>query len=269
VHIHFLGQSELSGTQIPLQAKRLLGRLIAVPGSSRDQLITDLWDEDPSPVTHNRLRVALFRLRAALGQGAVAECEGRLSPAAELLADSDVGRFQATASLLGRPQADLAELQAALELYGGDFLPEEAGAWAEAKRSELRSLYVQLQLVLAERGCAEHSCRLAVRALSEALRTDPFLGEDLHQQLIACLSVVDGKYAAVAQYRRFLDFLQRELQERPMPETVALVEQIKAGTAVCIPIRLRQESCPYVASGRCGLRAAWEGLSRGELVTEQ
>ena len=88
---------------------------------------------------------------------------------------------------------------------------------------------IELSLLHRQRG----DCQASVAALARALRRDPFIGENHHQKLMSCLSVVESKYAAIEHYRRFLAFLRDELDDTPMPETMLLAQRIKAGEEVC------------------------------------
>ena len=88
---------------------------------------------------------------------------------------------------------------------------------------------IELSLLHRQRG----DCQSSVAALARALRRDPFIGENHHQKLMSCLSVVENKYVAIEHYRRFLAFLRDELDDTPMPETMLLAQRIKAGEEVC------------------------------------
>ena len=72
---------------------------------------------------------------------------------------------------------------------------------------------------------------------------------------MTCLSVVEGKYAAIEHYRRFLGFLREELEDTPMSETRDLAERIKGGESICnrklgIDTHLTL-NCPLTSDGSC------------------
>ena len=70
-------------------------------------------------------------------------------------------------------------------------------------------------------------------SLVRAAETDPLIGEDHHQRLMVCLTMTRDKYAAIEHYRRYRHFLAEEVGDTPMPDTVALAEQLKAGVRPC------------------------------------
>ena len=145
--------------------------------------------------------------------------------------------------------------QHGLSLYRGDYLPEEHAGWAVEAREEYRAAYVRAALELSLIHCDHGSCHAAVDALARALKADPFIGENYHQKLMACLSVVEGKYASIEHYRRFLSFLREELEDMPMDETKDLAERIKGGETICnrkLGIETHPTlNCPLTSDGSC------------------
>ena len=57
-------------------------------------------------------------------------------------------------------------------------------------------VHVQATLELSMLHCEAAECDLAIRHLAQALRADPLIGENYHQDLMACLANVESKYAA-------------------------------------------------------------------------
>lgn len=221
-------------------ARTLFFYLLAHPeGRSREHILEALWQTVPNSSVSNRFRVTVHRIRVALGwPGAVLEEHGRYRLAPEVLRASDIYVFYQALEWAERAQAPWARLhcyQQALELYRGEFLPQEEAEWVGEMRERLRAAYVQAELAVSRLFCHLRECPAAVAALSRALHTDPYLGEDQHQRLMICLAAVKGKYAAIEHYRRFLRFLHEELGDSPMPETVELAERIKRGEAVGWP----------------------------------
>ena len=276
LQIQTLGQTRIlrDGAEVKWtaqSARELLLYLLSFPeGRSKSQIFEDLWQHEVDSAGNNRFRVTLHRLRTSLGlPGAVAEAHGRYRLAPEVWRQSDVYAFyQALGEAEAQTEADLkrAALKRATDLYSGDYLAGEGAEWVATARAEHQTAYVQANLELSLLHCDQHACDLSVLALVRALRADPYVGEQYHQRLMACLSVVEGKYQSIDHYRRFLKFLRDEVNDSPMPDTLLLAERIKAGEYLCQrqsgePLELPMaRHCPLTPDGQCPgvLRALME-----------
>jgi two-component SAPR family response regulator len=239
-------------------AEELFLYLLSHPeGKTKEQIFEDLWATTPDKNSNNRFRVNVHRIRSALShEQAILEQHERYFVHPDILASTDLHRLHAaleqTSATAHDEAANLAAYQKVLTLYKGDFLPEVGATWASELREELRSVYVRANLELSMLHCSAGACEGAVSALVRALRIDPFIGENYHQKLMTCLSVVETKYAAIEHYRRFLAFLREELSDTPMPETLELAERIKNGEQICNrqPMQLTT-NCPFSSDGAC------------------
>ena len=225
-------------------ARELFFYLLSFPeGRSRKDVTLALWpDQEPETVaSSNRFRVALHRVRAALEspESVVKEYElYRLSPA--VLATSDVYAMQSTlhqARLPGRgprsgAQATREALQQAVGLYGGEYLSDVRTDWASTAREEFKASYVRATLELSQLHHDAGESDLAIQQLTRALRADPLIGENHHQDLMVRLASVESHYAAVEHYRRFVKYLRDDFSDTPMRETTALAERLKGGQEV-------------------------------------
>ena len=221
-------------------ARDLFFFLLSFPeGRGRDDIATALWpDEDgENAASSNRFRVALHRLRAALGESeAVVKNHDRYHLSRDVLAASDVFALHAAlqdADLATTPEAKQLALQWAVDAYGGEYLPDHRADWASVAREEHKASYVRATLELSMLHCEAAECDLAIRHLAQALRADPLIGENYHQDLMACLASVESKYVAVEHYRRFIKYLRDEMSDSPMLETAVLAGRLKAGELVC------------------------------------
>jgi two-component SAPR family response regulator len=243
LQIHTLGQADVLVDGIPARwrsesAQTLFFYLLSHPeGKTRQEIIETLWDIDSDATSSNRFRVVVYRLRAALGSCATViqdHCHYRLER--RVLEASDAHQFLtafARAEHAPTPETRMIGYQHSLGLYKGDYLPQETADWARETRAEHRTMAVRAEIELSLLHRERGDCQASVAALARALRRDPFIGENHHQKLMACLSVVENKYAAIEHYRRFLAFLHDELDDTPMPETMLLAQRIKAGEEVC------------------------------------
>lgn len=219
-------------------AEELLWFLHAHPeGRYRHDILSQLWGLEENTASANRFRVALHRLRTALDwPEAVTEKGGRFKLHPVLLAASDTHALHlalqaSRQSQTVREQEQL--LRQALASAEGDYLPHLQGEWVEQVRAQHRAAVVEGYLTLSRLHCLAHECQLSAQALVKAAQSDPLIGEDHHQRLMACLSMTRDRFAAIEHYRRYRHFLVNEVGDTPMPDTEALAERIKTGERVC------------------------------------
>lgn len=220
-------------------AEELFWYLHAHPdGAPRVRILSELWEQEDSAAAANRFRVALYRVRSALGSAeAVTEQGGKFALSPALYQASDTAQLEAALLALDTQGLSLLErqarLQEALTYCQGQYLPHIQEHWVHSERERWRGLQVALQLRLAHLRCLERQCSLATQDLRAALSSDPYQPENLHQRLMGCLNVTESKYTAIEYYRRYRRFLAEEVGDTPMPETVELAEAIKVGEHHC------------------------------------
>ncbi len=226
-------------------AEELFFYLLAHPnGKQKEEILEQLWQTEPNKESNNRFRVTVHRIRQALGHNtALLEKNNRYCLNATVLAATDLHQLYQTLEEADHAPNKELRLQAfgrVVALYQGDFLPNITATWANELREQLRGVYVRANLEISLLHCGTGACAKAVSALGIALHLDPYIGENHHQKLMTCLSVVEDKYVAIEHYRRFIHFLQVELEDSPMPETLELAERIKSGEKICSrqPMRL-------------------------------
>lgn len=238
-------------------AEELFFYLLAHPeGKQKEEIFEQLWQTEPTKESNNRFRVTVHRIRQALENNDVLlEQHNRYRLNAYVLASTDLNQMYRTlesAHHAATEELKLRAFQNVIGLYKGDFLPSMTVAWANELREELRGVYVRANLEISLLHCGTGACAGAVGALVRALRIDPYIGENYHQKLMTCLSVVEDKYAAIEHYRRFIHFLCAELEDSPMPETLVLAERIKNGEKICNrqPVQVTA-NCPFSSDGAC------------------
>ncbi|WP_272976033.1 AfsR/SARP family transcriptional regulator [Deinococcus geothermalis] len=243
LHLRTLGDAVVTRAGQPLawparSAEELLWYLHAHPdGAYRAEILADLWSLEDTPAAANRFRVALHRLRTTLGCfDAVTEVRGRFLLHPDLLAASDTAALQAglgAARQAGTDAEREAALRRALACGAGEYLPQVRADWVEEARAYWRAARVRAYVALASLHCARRECALASQALLRAVDADPLIGEDHHQRLMTCLAQTRGRFEAVEHYRRYRRYLQEEVGDTPMPDTVRLAERLKAGELPC------------------------------------
>jgi len=132
----------------------------------------------------------------------------------------------------------MGKLEAATALYRGDFLEdlnfnEEAGLqeWLQFHRRYYFHQQMEALQHLANYYQNLNQYDLANHYAFRQLKMDP-LGESAHRQIMYLLAITGWRSTAIEQYQICRRNLATELGIEPEPETVALFEQIKAGTVI-------------------------------------
>lgn len=135
----------------------------------------------------------------------------------------------------GEPAGDLDpalrdRLTAAVDNYGGPFLGGAGGAWAVVQRERLFNLYLRaIGLLMYDCG-RRRRYEDALDYGRRLLAADPF--HEQAQCQVMWLYVLSGqRVRALTQYRDYEALLRREMGIRPMPETCALFDLIRADPA--------------------------------------
>jgi ATP/maltotriose-dependent transcriptional regulator MalT/DNA-binding SARP family transcriptional activator len=249
VTIHTLGAFEVYIGDEPLheagwqrhQAQTLLKAIVA-RGSRRiprDLLMEDLWPENDAKTAEQNFKVTLHRLRKSLH----AEMDKRIGSLYvhlkhnlvsldEELCDVDADRFQSLVEQgsyyfkKGVWKKAEALLKSAVELYKGDFLPQDLyDDWALLTREKLLRRNVESLFMLAKASEERGALKKAQTYYRRAIDTDPFL-EEAYQCLMVLLSKQDKINQAVQIYLECKSKMEKELDTAPDPNTEALYRQI-------------------------------------------
>ncbi len=123
-------------------------------------------------------------------------------------------------------------IESALELYGGDFLPEERYEdWAALPRERLLQEYLELVLRLAQllRTSDGDTARVLAHLRAAAARAPE--REDVQRELMWYLARSGNVAQALRQYEALRRMLREEFGVEPAPETRALYRQLAEGQA--------------------------------------
>ncbi|MEZ4869376.1 MAG: BTAD domain-containing putative transcriptional regulator [Caldilineaceae bacterium] len=205
---------------------------------SRDFLAELFWPERTQKQARANLRLALHRLRHLLAPYLVTTPQSMaLAAAAPVQIDSL--RFAAHLA------AD--QLVEATELYQGDFLDgfyldgsPAFEQWTLLERERLRTLAIGAYQQRIGQLTAQNAHGGAVAVAQQLLRLDP-LHEPTHRQLMRLFAQAGQRTAALAQYERCCQLLQRELAVTPDESTTTLAEQIRAGDLRFLNYDLRKD----------------------------
>jgi predicted ATPase/DNA-binding SARP family transcriptional activator len=208
---------------------------VAVTGQPQPRavLASLLWGDMPEADARTNLRKALANLRQNLGDYLDLDSQTvTFKPDRPYWVD--VTDFVAKVGLTS-PLLDIEPLQAAVDLYRGDFLSgyyvrnaPDFESWMLAEQARLRELVIQaLHTVVAhytEQGASLQGIAYARRLLA----LEPWR-EEAHRQLMGLLAQAGQRSAALAQYEICRQLLDEELGVEPGLETVALYERIRNG----------------------------------------
>jgi DNA-binding SARP family transcriptional activator len=272
------------------KAAALLQRLAFSRRLLKDEAIDFLWPEADSASGANNLYRTLHALRQtldnALGPG-TAEATFDFADGVLTLAESvrvDAAEFERAVSNLKLPTSNL---QSALDLYVGDFLPDDLYAeWTAAPRESLRRLQREAQLTLAVRCREAHDYARAIALLGPLLARDR-ADEVAHRELMRTYALAGRRHDALRQYQACVEALAAELDAPPEPETAALYSQVLSGelaprapppasqpelTSPPPNIVNLEQASPFVGREkelerlRLGLRTTWRGQGNVILI---
>ena len=197
---------------------------------SKDILIDEFWkDEELSSIEKN-FHPTISHIRKALNsrqtfkQNFIVFRDGayQLNPELSYSIDTeDFENFIAEAEKAKKENdtdSFLQNLEAAHELYRGEFMSGIYEDWAEEKRNYFAEQHSRVLSALAKMSFKEKNWSKALKFTNEILTEDPFR-EDMHRLLMKVLSA-QGKRAAVKeQFESLEKLLRNELGVSPAPET--------------------------------------------------
>lgn len=222
-----------SGISVPVPTKKgqaLLAYLACSPAAShpRDTLAAMFWGDLPQCHTRHSLRQTLFVLRMALASRAPSVLCGDSTRVSLDRAGItvDVVEFRRLAKM-----GTVRSLEQAGELYQGDFLADVGDGtpafeeWLRREREQLRALAVQTYSNLADLQRAAGLTERAICSAERALMIEP-TEESVHRTLMRLHLAAGRRNAALRQYLRCVDIVQREFGVEPEASTRELVHEI-------------------------------------------
>jgi DNA-binding SARP family transcriptional activator len=214
----------------------------------REKLAALLWPESSQQAAHSGLRQALSRLRAALGDHA--------ADSPFIIAHRDTLQFNEDSDawcdvyffdrLLAECEAhphdpDLpcetcAGWQTQLyQVYRGDFLewltvPKSTAfeEWAQIHRERKRRQALEALGILVEYHHRQGDYHQMLEIAQRQVEIDPFQ-ESAHCQVMRAMALSGQRSQAVSHFNDFRSLLLNEMGLQPAPETMDLLEAIKAG----------------------------------------
>lgn len=231
------GQTKSTAVSLSVKEQALLSYLMITGKQyARYQLAGLFWGSDPEDKAKNSLRVALTHIRQLDQECIHAKNRQRVAFNKDAIDYCDLIEFDQIISTLPKDDDEptIAKITRAIELYRGNLLAglyvpnaPDFQNWLEVERGQRRKNV----LALFER---QTSYMLSARRYDEAqnllqswLQIESW-NEKAHQQMMITLSRLGDFNGALAQYEICQQRLQDEIGVSPMPETVQLLERIKA-----------------------------------------
>src|SRR5271169_5969947 len=254
--------------KVPKKARALLGYLAAQGGQavSRERLADLLWPYQGSEQARHSLRNCLLELRKALGPSAARHLVADFANCRIQDVVVDLDRFERLSRSRNRP-----ELQAAAELYRGEFLAdfdidsEPFQEWLAAERDRTLALICDIlqRLTAAQDGAGEGDA--AIQSGRRLVALDS-LSEFGQRALMRAYARAGRRGEARRQYKSCAETLKRELGVAPDIETQALAHEIarSGSTAEADPRRGVAEGTGFSPAASLASRAASDRVARGE-----
>jgi ATP/maltotriose-dependent transcriptional regulator MalT/DNA-binding SARP family transcriptional activator len=207
---------------------------------SRARLVEVFWPGNDKKWALISLRAALYELKKVLRKYGL-EAEGKISPLSEkrdslevltgCLLAVDADKFLAHFEDLKKLPANISDrgrkktiLERMVALYRGDFLEEDDEDWVFAQREELRSVYFESVIELANIYIINGDRRKAEKLLLNTLAMDLY-NEDVCLCLLKLYIATNQRGRAVKFYSSFADRFERELGIKPAQELAAAIKE--------------------------------------------
>jgi DNA-binding SARP family transcriptional activator/Flp pilus assembly protein TadD len=247
LHAYLLGGLALTaGDPLPPVHSRTAHSLLAYLLTHRDRphtrdlLAGTFWPDLPDATARRRLTQALWQIRTALFPHPVLLTEGdtvQLNP--EMPLWIDVAEFEQQAG-------STASLQAAVDLYRGEFLAGYYDDWTIAERERLHDIFLdtlgRLTEVYKAHGDHERALGCARRLAAE----DPWR-EEAHCEVMRLCHLLGRDAEALKQYEMCCQVLADDLGAEPSAETAALAAEIAARAGLAGPPLLPSAARPVLA----------------------
>ena len=217
------------------KSREMLFYLLCSRSQTKEQIGLALWPDASETQLHNNFRVTLHHLRRALGRHEwIIFEDGSYRFNRSFAHWVDVEAFEthvaAAKKSLDADQA-IADLEAAVGIYRGDFLENLGSDWPILHREELRRLHQEALLLLGRLLFAGERYAEAVEIYRRALAQDSYL-ETAHRGVMYCLLRLGERAQALRHYNELVILLKEEMGASPARRTIALAEHLRLGDEV-------------------------------------
>lgn len=205
---------------------------------NQEILMEEFWPGMDAKNARRNLYQAVYNLRQAL------QCNEEdasyvltednhycLNPELKFWVDSEAfnSHYQNALSLLGagHQKQAIQELEAAENLYQGEFLAEDRYEdWSLVNRENLKNAYLDTLSQLSQHFYTSGQFAMSIYYCHKILAEDK-CREDVHRRVMLCYLNLDQPHLALRQYHTCVEGLQEELDVPPMQATEELFKQIQ------------------------------------------
>lgn len=246
ITVHLLGELQIASGDSAVKAwasgrGRAVFEYLVIHRHSRvqrDRLMSTFWPGVSPEAARNSLNVAIHGLRRTLRTVArdrpvVIHQDGAyfIDPALDVWVDAEVfeDRLKSAHQHLIREESARAkaDFEAAIELYGGEFLADDPyEEWAIVTREQLRLSYLDCLDQLSRLRFNSGDYSGCIEVCSKILVCDN-CREDVHRRLMRSYSRQGQLQLALRQYHTCAAILRRELHLSPAPATTELFNRIR------------------------------------------
>ncbi len=243
---------------------------------SRQQLAFLFWPDSNEAQAYSNLRKVLSALRNALpGAERYLHTDSKVVQwRADAPLTLDVAHFEqhlaaAERAAQSRSQREMiAHLEAAVELYVGDLLPNCYDDWIVPERERLRERFLEALAQLSDVLEEAREYPAAIRQANRLLRTDP-LHEATYRRLMRLHLLNNDRVAALRTYHTCAAILQRELGVEPSPLTQEIhAHLLHLEAAPAQPIRRAKQAHDALVGRQREwqqLMIAWRQIAQGQV----
>lgn len=203
----------------------------------KDVLIDTFWGEDDLATVEKNFHPTISHIRKALNsrqafkQNFLMFRDGAylLNPELSFSIDTEEFEKQISAADKAKREKDddgLREsLNAAYELYRGEFMAGVYDNWAEDRRHYFSEQHSRVLNALAKLSYGDKRWASAIKFANEILQADPYR-EDAHRLIMKTYAAQGKRAALVEQFEDLQNLLKKELGVEPAPETRKVYQEL-------------------------------------------
>ena len=213
------------------KVRELFCLLLENPAGLTKEAIGDaLWPDSNPHLLPKQFNNAIYRLRKALGKESVSYNQRLSCYQFNRRMDYryDVENFKSKYEHARDAKDSKAKITAykdAIEIYRGPYLPKADGTWVLPIREELRRMYFEAIMIIAEFYFQEAQYEQTREYCKKILLEDPCY-EAAHCMVMRVHAALGNRSEIVQQFQRCKHNLRLHIDVKPSPETVTLFKQL-------------------------------------------
>ena len=275
LRVYLFGRFRLERGREPLRlstrkAELLLAYLVLNPGSHpRERAAALFWGDSSDESARASLRNALAILRRQVDPDLLVTDRQMVKLGDDFSLWVDAVQFRSKARrFLESPSPDQSRVP--LDLYTDDLLVDFYEDWVLVERRDIRALYLDALLELAQQMRSHAEYGDAKRFASLALHHDP-ANERAHQHLMFSHLALGNRVAALRQFESCRTAMEEELGVEPSDATYKLYDWIQRAPSERMPVEASITNLPIPSTTFVGrereLAVVKEMLKSNKLVT--